>query len=78
MTTVVSRRTSMAAIAGLLVVSFGLPSASLAGPSASNSMQGEQKTSKRRPAADQITAGPCLPGQPEYDPEKCREEIKRK
>jgi len=77
MTNMMSRRTSLSAIAGLLVLSFALPAESLAGQSASNALKGEQGTSKRRAPSDQITAGPCLPGQPEYDPDKCREEIKK-
>jgi len=72
----ISRRASLAAIAGLLVFSFGMPAASLAGPSASNSIKAEQKTSKRRPASDQISAGgPCVPGSPGFNPDKCRELI---
>ena len=77
MTNMMSRRTSLSAIAGLLVLSFALPVPGFAGQSASNTLKGEQGTSKARPASDQIKVGPCLPGHADYNPEKCREEIKK-
>ena len=76
MTVMTNRRSNLAAIAVLLVFAVGLPAESLAGQSASDNLKTEQKTSKRRPASDQISAGgPCVPGSPGYDPDQCRRDI---
>jgi hypothetical protein len=68
-----TRRRALMGIAAILALASALPAN--AAPSSNAQLTSETKPKPRRPASDQITAGPCVPGQPEYSPDKCREDI---
>lgn len=70
-----SDRRNVAAVLTVAAVAFALPAEVLAGHAATNTMKTTVQPSKRRPP-DDIIATTCVPGTPDYDIDKCYEDIK--
>jgi hypothetical protein len=68
-------RRNVAAVLTIAALAFALPAEALAGQAATNALKTTVEPAKRRPPDDIITTT-CVPGTPDYDIDKCYEDIK--
>jgi hypothetical protein len=65
-----NRRYGIAVLAAVTVLA-AMPTSSFA----AGSYSGGERHNHRRPAGDQINTGVCIPGEPDFDPDKCHKDI---